>query len=90
MNQGKGPANRHLSLTVESTSGDFTDEFNRNNRAQKILDEAIKRFRLNPAGVYLLSRASDERRLALDQKLEELGLEDGDVVIVQANQAQDG
>ena len=90
MNPGKGPASPHLSLTVKSTSGSFTDEFNRNNRAEKILDEAIKRFNLNRAAVYILKREADERVLDPGEKLEDLGLNDGDVVLVQSDQAEDG
>ncbi len=90
MSQGKGPGGPHLSLTVKSTSGSFSEEFNRSNKAQKIHDEAIQRLGLNPAATYVLRRESDSRVLTLSEKLENLGLADGDVVIVQASQAQDG
>ncbi|MGN6254724.1 MAG: hypothetical protein ACTHO8_07045 [Solirubrobacterales bacterium] len=90
MNPGKGPGSPRITLTVKSTSGSFNDEFNRNNPAQKVYDEAIKRFGLNKAGVYILKRESDGRVLALDQKLEDLGLQDGDVILIQSSQAEDG
>jgi hypothetical protein len=90
MNPGKGPGSPRLFLTVKSTSGSFGDEFNRNNHAQKVYDEAVKRLGLNKAAVYVLKRESDGRVLALDQKLEDLGLEDGDVILIQSSQAEDG
>jgi hypothetical protein len=90
MNPGKGPGSPRIVLTVKSTSGSFSDEFNRNNHAQKIYDEAVKRLNLNRAGVYILKRESDGRVLALDQKLDDLGLKDGDVILIQSNQAEDG
>jgi uncharacterized ubiquitin-like protein YukD len=90
MTPGKGPGSPQIELTVKSTSGSFSDEFNRNNRAQKIYDEAVRRLNLNKAAVYILKRESDGRVLALDQKLEDLGLEDGDVILIQSSQAEDG
>lgn len=90
MNSGKGPGNPRIDLTIKSTSGSFSDEFNRSNRAQKIYDEAVRRLNLNKAAVYILKRESDGRVLALDQKLEDLGLVDGDVILIQASQAEDG
>lgn len=90
MNPGKGPGSPRIELTVKSTSGSFSDEFNRSNRAQKIYDEAVRRLNLNKAAVYILKREGDGRTLALDQKLEDLGLEDGDVILIQSSQAEDG
>jgi uncharacterized ubiquitin-like protein YukD len=81
-----------LTLTVRSTSGTFTGRFNRQNRAQKVLDEAIRDLDLNtgPGVTYLLRREADDRTLALGEKLADLGLVDGDVLLLQTNQAQDG
>jgi hypothetical protein len=81
-----------LTLTVKSTSGTFTDRFNRENRAQKVLDEALAKLGLNtgPGVTYVLVRATDGRVLALGEKLAELGLVDGDLLLLQTNQAQDG
>jgi hypothetical protein len=83
----------HITLTVKSTAGVWTDaRFNRNNRAQNILDDAIEHFRLdpNPARPYVLRREADNSALALDQKINALGLQDSDVVLIQATQAIDG
>jgi hypothetical protein len=78
-----------LDLTVQSTSGSFSDRWNRNNRAEKVYEDALKRLQL-PAGQYLLKRDRDGVVLTLSEKLEDLGLVDGDVLILQAAQPQDG
>lgn len=78
-----------LDLTVQSTSGSFSDRWNRNNRAEKVYEEALKRLKL-PAGQYLLKRARDGVILTLSEKLEDIGLVDGEVLILQAAQPQDG
>lgn len=83
---------KHLDLTVKSTSGQFTEWFNAENRAQKVLDGAIRYFGLAIGGTvtYTLRRQADGRDLALSEKLEDLGVRDGDVLLLQTNQAQDG
>ena len=35
MSPGDGPGSPHITLTVKSTSGSFSEDFNRNNKAQK-------------------------------------------------------
>jgi hypothetical protein len=82
----------HIHLTVKSTSGSFDDDFNRSNRAQKVVDDAIKRFNLatGPGITYVLRREADNRTLSLAEKLGDLGLTDPDVVLLQTSQAQDG
>lgn len=80
-----------LNLTVKSTSGTYADRYNKNNRAQKVFDGAIAYFGLNTTGgTYVLRREADNRALSLGEKLEDLGLVDGDVLLLQTNQAQDG
>lgn len=80
-----------LTLTVKSTSGTFSDRYNKHNPAEKVFDDAIKYFGLNTAGAtYILRRQADNRTLALNEKLEDLGLLDGDVLLLQTSQAQDG
>lgn len=78
-----------LDLTVQSTSGSFSDRWNKNNRAEKVYEDALKRLKL-PTGQYLLKRARDGVIVTLSEKLEDLGLVDGDVLILQAGQPQDG
>lgn len=78
-----------LDLTIQSTSGSFTDRWNRNNKAQKVYDEALARLGL-PGGSYLLKRVRDGVVLALAEKLSDLGLADGDVLVLQAAQPKDG
>jgi hypothetical protein len=81
-----------VDLTIKSTSGQFTDRFNVENRAQKVLDAAIKEFGLATGGgvTYSLVREADGRTLALSEKLSDLGIHDKDVLLIQTNQAQDG
>ena len=79
-----------LDLAVKSTSGIFTDRYNKHQRAQKVFDDAISYFGLSSSGTYILKREADGRDLDLGEKLEDLGLSDGDVLVLQANQAQDG
>ena len=80
-----------FNLTVKSTSGTFKERYNRNNKAQKVFDDAIAYFGLNTSGgTYSLSREADSRNLSLGEKLEDLGVVDGDVLLLQTNQAQDG
>lgn len=85
------PDQNFFDLTVKSTSGTFSGRYNKNNKAQKVFDEAIGYFGLNTTGgTYVLRREVDNRTLALAEKLEDLGLVDGDVLLLQTSQAQDG
>ena len=71
--------------------GHLLGPLQQNNKAQKVFDEAIKYFGLNTTGgTYVLRREADNRSLALGEKLEDLGLVDGDVLLLQTSQAQDG
>ncbi len=78
-----------INLSVQSTSGSFSDRWNKSNRAERVYEDALKRLNL-AAGQYLLKRARDGVVLTLSEKLEALGLVDGDVLILQAAQPQDG
>lgn len=83
----------HITLVVKSTAGTWPDaRFNRSNRAAKILEDGIDHFRLdpNPPRPYVLRREADNSALALDQKIEALGLRDGESVLIQPTQAIDG
>lgn len=83
----------HISLVVKSTAGTWLDaRFNRNNRAQKVLDEGIEHFGLDPTPPrpYVLRRESTGAQIALDQKLDALGLVDGETMLIQPTQAIDG
>ena len=86
------PTHHRLTLTVKSTSGQFTHEFNADNRAEKVLAEAIHKLHLdpNPAVAYVLKRERDGLVLNLSERLGEQGIDDGDVIVVQTSQAQDG
>ena len=83
----------HITLYLRSTAGSWPDaRFNRNNRAQKVLDEAVEHFNLkpDPQRPYVLRRERDNLVLDLGSKLDDLGMQDGDVVLVQPTQATDG
>jgi hypothetical protein len=79
----------YIDLTVQSTSGSFSDRWNKNNKAEQVYDEAVRRFSL-PAGQYLLKLARTGVVLELAEKLADLGLVDGDILVLQAAQPQDG
>jgi hypothetical protein len=84
---------KQLTLKVRSTTNDFSDQFNEENRARRILDEAVRRFNLNPSPPrpYVLVRETPpEKTLALDEKLGDQGVRDGDAIFVQASEAEDG
>ena len=87
------PKTNHLTLTVRSTTAEFVDEFNAQNKAEKVLEVAIKRFNLNPSPprpYVLVRKTAPEKLLALQDKLGEKGVADGDVIFVQASEAEDG
>jgi hypothetical protein len=85
-------ADDKMTLTVKSTAGAFTEHYNANNKAQKVFDDALRRFGLaqGTGAAHTLVREADGRALALEEKLGDLGLVDGDVVVLRASQAQDG
>lgn len=78
-----------LDLVVKTTSGTLQDRWNRNQKAQHVHDEALRRLRL-PHGQYLLKRERDGMVLNLAEKLDDLGLVDCDVLLLQAHQPKDG
>jgi hypothetical protein len=83
----------HITLVVRTTAGTWSDaRFNRNNRAQKIVDEAIDHFGLDPTPPqpYILERGTTGESIPLDQKIEDVGLSDGDLVILKAPRPTDG
>lgn len=83
----------HITLVVKSTAGTWDDaRFNDENKAEKVLDGSIKHFKLDPtpSSPYVLIRESNGASLPLGEKLKELGLSDGEVVIIQAGTPVDG
>lgn len=88
-----GGNTRKLTLTVRSTTSEFVDEFNAENKAQKVLDEAVRRFNLAPAPprpYVLVRKTAPEKNLALNEKLGDQGVADGNLIFVQASEAEDG
>jgi hypothetical protein len=93
MAEGKGPQGPHITLTVRSTSGEFVDAFNESNKAEKILAEAIDRLKLQPDPPYpyvLIRKTPPEKALNLQDKLRDQGVRDGDLILVQTSEAEDG
>jgi hypothetical protein len=88
----KPPGDPHITLRLKSTAGEQDERFNRQNKAQKILDVAIEIFTLNPTppSPYVLERKIDGRVLSLDAKISELDLEGGDLILIKAGEAIDG
>jgi hypothetical protein len=82
-----------ITLVVRTTAGTWNDaEFNRNNKAQKIVDDAIKHFGLDPTPPepYVLERGSTGAQIPLEEKIEDIGLVDGELVILKAPRPTDG
>lgn len=93
MATGKDKGPNRLTLTVGSTSGEFTHDFNANNKAEKVLEVAIDRLNLEPNPPYpyvLIRKTPPERQLNLQDKLEDQGVRDNDRIFVQASEAEDG
>lgn len=89
------PASHHVprvSLTVRSTSGSFTEEYSTSDRVERILKDAEHRFHLaTGAGVtYLVVRQRGNVTMNPSEKLSAYELVDGDVIVIQTNQPQDG
>lgn len=83
----------HITFVIRTTAGTWNDaRFNRNNRAQKIVDETIDHFTLDPAPPrpYILERASTGTSLPLDQKIDDLQLSDGETLVLKAPRPTDG
>lgn len=86
-------ADHKITLTVKSTSGTWANaDFNTSNKIEKILDEAIKHFLLNktPQAPYIVVRESTGQTLPLNEKIGDVGLQSGEVVVIQAGQPVDG
>ena len=88
-----GQGKKLLTLRVRTTTNSFTDKFNEENKAQRILDEAIDRFGLNPTPpkpYELIRKTPPEKPLNVTMKLEDQGVRDGDEIFVQAFEPGDG
>lgn len=80
-----------ITITVKSTSGTWSDaRFNVNNKAEKVLNDAVRQLGLDPSPTVPYRLTHNGRALALGEKLEDLGIRDGDVLIIQAGQPVDG
>lgn len=80
-----------ITLIVKSTAGTWPDaQFNINNKGQKIVDDGVEHFHLDPSPRVPCRLTHNGRDLALGEKIEDLGLEDGGTVIIEAGQPVDG
>ena len=80
-----------IHLIVRSTAGTWPDaRFNVNNRVQKVLDDGVRRLGLDPSPAVPYRLTHEGRALALGEKIEDVGLRDGDTVLIEAGQPVDG
>ena len=83
---------KHLSLVIKTTAGDWTEKFNDSNKVRVLLERTIEHFRLdpNPPSRYKVVRESTGQTMALDQRLGDYELADGETILVQATRPTDG
>lgn len=80
-----------IRLIVRATSGTWPDaRFNVNNRVQKILDEGVRRLGLDPSPAVPYRMTRGGQALSLTEKIEDVGLREGDTVVIEAGQPVDG
>lgn len=86
------PHAQRVRLTVRTTSGHFEDEFNQHERVERLFHEAAKRLHLDtgPGVTYVIKRQRGELVMALGERLSVYELVDGDTILIQSKQAQDG
>jgi len=83
----------HVTLTIKSTAGTLPhEEFNSSNKVEKILEVALKNLPLDktPQAPYKVVREKTNQSLALGEKIGDVGLTSGEVVVIQAGQPIDG
>ena len=79
-------------LTIRTTSGHFEDEFNLHERVERLLHEAIKRLHLadGPGVSYVIRRERGQLVMNPGERLSAYELLDGDTILIQSTQAEDG
>lgn len=77
---------------MRSTSGHFTEEYKSSERVERILRDAEHRFHLaTGAGItYLVVRERGNVTMNTAEKLSAYDLVNGDVIVIQTSQPQDG
>jgi hypothetical protein len=87
-----GPKDNHLDLLIKSTRGDWGESFAASSLVRALLNRAIDHFDLDPspATPYKVVRELKNETLALDQHLRDYGLQDGEVILIQAPRPTDG
>jgi hypothetical protein len=86
------PHRTRVRLLVRTTSGHFEDEFNLQERVERLLDEAVKRLHLasGPGVTYVITRERGDVVMNPSERLSAYELVDGDTIVIQSTQAQDG
>jgi hypothetical protein len=79
-------------LTVRTTSGHFEDEFNLHEHVERLLDEAVKRLHLasGPGVSHVIKRQRGDLVMNPTERLSAYELVDGDTILIQSTQAEDG
>lgn len=85
-------SDRHLSLRIKTTAGEWDERFNPNNKVRVLLERTIDHFGLdpNPSSPYKVIREATGETMALDQRLGDYDLKDGETILVQATRPTDG
>lgn len=84
-------AARRIELDIRSTAGTWRHAFPAQDTAQAVIDAAVERFRLaNGAGIAYVLRLPNGTTVAPGETLEQLHLRQGQELLLQASQAQDG
>ena len=86
------PLRSKVRLEVKTTSGSFEDEFPVHEKVELLLREAERRLHLatGPGIEYRIIRQRGNLTMNPDERLSAYELVDGDVILIQAVQAQDG
>lgn len=86
------PPDKHLTLNIKTTAGSWSERFQPNNKVRVLLERAIEHFGLdpNPPLPYKVIRESSGETLALDQRLGDYELADGETILIQATRPTDG
>jgi hypothetical protein len=86
------PHHAKVSLVVRTTSGQFEDEFALSSKVEHLLRETEKRLNLaHGHGIsYTVTRQRGNVVMNPAERLSEYELVDGDTILIQSSQAQDG
>lgn len=82
--------NPQIKITIESTSGSITDEFNPNLKINAVKTRSMAKLHIDPATAdnYRLSIKGQTDPLPEDKSLDELGILDGSILVLSPIDAQ--